>query len=295
MPVLRNGDKSPLAQVFNDILRLPELNLPSDLGDHFGAKSRDGARQLQQWLKDQLIQQGNKGFAARIKVDGIPGNQTWGILCAIAKPGALSPQRIANAVGVRYPFRPATLPPSMTAAQLESEFGEIQYVAEPTADNPERIKITNGWSQANIASVSLPQTVGLDGSSASGKHAMHKRVQAQMRGLWQAWQIRELLPQVTTFSGLWVPRFQRGSKSVLSNHAWGTAFDVNASSNAYWHLPAFPGENGCLFEHVTVAADFGFGWGGHFSRRLDGMHFEVVKVLNDAQVAQALAKHSLDA
>jgi hypothetical protein len=291
MPVLRVGDKSPLAKLFNDMLRSPELNMPSSPGDQFGAKSKEGCKQLQQWLKDRLIEQGKQGFAAGIGVDGIPGNQTWGILCAIAKPTVISPQAIANAVGVKYPVRPATLPPSMSGVQLETAFGDIKFVADPSPDNRERIRITNGWNASHIVSVSLPQTVGMDGAPASGMHAMHKRVQGQMRGLWQAWQNRALLAQVTTFNGLWVPRFQRGSQSVLSNHAWGTAFDVNASSNAYWHLPAFPGENGCLFEHATVAADFGFGWGGNFSRRLDGMHFEVVKVLTVGEAAQALAKY----
>jgi hypothetical protein len=40
---------------------------------------------------------------------------------------------------------------------------------------------------------------------------------------------------------------------------------------------------------VPVAHKFGFYWGGHFSRR-DGMHFEIAKVMTDAEVAKVLAK-----
>ena len=292
MPVLHVGDKSALAKLFNGILRSPELNLPSDEGDLFGTRSNEGARQLQQWLQNQLIRHGQPKLAKRVKVDGLPGNQTWGFLCAVLQPSVLSPQRIAAALGIAYPPTPAALPASLPATQMHDTFGEIVSEPAPTDDNPERIRITNGWAQAHIVSVHLPQTIGMEGSTTSGVHSMHKLVQAQMRGVWQAWQNRELLNQVSTFSGLWVPRYQRGSTRALSNHAWGTAFDVNASSNAYWHLPAFPGENGCLFEHATIAADFGFGWGGHFTRRLDGMHFEVRKVLSDANVAEVLSKYA---
>jgi hypothetical protein len=292
MPVLRIGERSPLALLFNELLRSPALQLPADAGDLFGTVSTQGARQLQQRIRHELVQRGHTGFAKGFSVDGIPGNQTWGVLCAVLDPAVISPRRIAQAVGMAYPVRPAQLPPPPDTARMQALFGTI--VAQPahTAGNPERVRITNGWEQAHIVTAALPQTRGLAGSTPSGRHAMHRRVQAQMQGLWQAWEQRGLLSGIHTFSGLWVPRFQRGSTSVLSNHAWGTAFDVNASSNGYWHLPAFPGENGCLFEHAKVAADFGFGWGGHYARRLDGMHFEAVRVLSPGEVAQALASHT---
>jgi D-alanyl-D-alanine carboxypeptidase len=289
MPVLRVGEQSPLAQLFNDVLRLPRFNFSADPGDRFAAKSKQGAAQLQQWIKDQLIANGSPGFSKRVGVDGIPGNQTWGLLCAIEQIPLITAQQIATAVGVNYPVRPAGLPASLSAEQMNATFGKIVFVPAATADNPERIRITNGWAQTHIVTAALPQTIGLAGSTASGNHAMHTRIKAQMQGLWQAWQNVGLMSQVSTFGGLWVPRFQRGSTSKLSNHSWGTAFDVNASSNALWHLPAFPGENGCLFEHAVIAAQFGFSWGGNFSRRMDGMHFEAVKVLSEAEVAQALA------
>jgi hypothetical protein len=72
-----------------------------------------------------------------------------------------------------------------------------------------------------------------------------------------------------------VQRFIRCSTSSLSNHAFGTAFDINADQNPLGHQPALPGEPGCVFELVPIAHKFGFYWGGHFKDRRDGMHFEI--------------------
>ena len=41
--------------------------------------------------------------------------------------------------------------------------------------------------------------------------------------------------------------------------------------------PATATEEGCVYDLVPVAHEFGFYWGGHFSRR-DGMHFELARV-----------------
>jgi hypothetical protein len=38
------------------------------------------------------------------------------------------------------------------------------------------------------------------------------------------------------------------------------------------------GQKGCVRELVPIANEFGFYWGGHFSR-MDGMHFEIAKLL----------------
>ena len=74
-----------------------------------------------------------------------------------------------------------------------------------------------------------------------------------------------------------MPRYIRGSATTLSNHAWGTAFDVNYRWNQLGHVPALKGEIGSVRELVPRAHQLGFYWGGHFSRR-DGMHFEVARV-----------------
>jgi hypothetical protein len=86
-------------------------------------------------------------------------------------------------------------------------------------------------------------------------------------------------------------RFIRCSNSSLSNHAFGTAFDINADENQLGSQPALPSEPGCVFELVPIAHKFGFYWGGHFTPpRRDGMHFEIAKILSQAEVDSALAK-----
>ncbi|MBP0649891.1 M15 family metallopeptidase, partial [Mycobacterium tuberculosis] len=57
------------------------------------------------------------------------------------------------------------------------------------------------------------------------------------------------------------------------------AFDINAEWNPLGVEPAAMGAKGCVRELVPIANRFGFYWGGHFSTRADGMHFEVAKLL----------------
>lgn len=102
----------------------------------------------------------------------------------------------------------------------------------------------------------------------------------QLVALWAEWQRLGLLDRVLSFAGTYNPRFVRGraSQQVLSNHAFATAFDINAAWNRLGAEPATFGTRGCVYELVPVAHRFGFFWGGHFTRR-DGMHFEVAKLV----------------
>ena len=102
----------------------------------------------------------------------------------------------------------------------------------------------------------------------------HKLAAAQLQALWEAWEKAGLLKQVLTFEGAFVARFIRGSTSTLSNHAFGSAFDINYRWNKLGARPALVGETGSVRELVPIAHEHGFYWGGHFNRR-DGMHFEV--------------------
>jgi hypothetical protein len=70
----------------------------------------------------------------------------------------------------------------------------------------------------------------------------------------------------------------RGSTTTLSNHAYGTAFDINAAWNGLGREPAPLGAKGSVLELLPLAEAHGFAWGGLFSRR-DAMHFEVARVL----------------
>ena len=87
-----------------------------------------------------------------------------------------------------------------------------------------------------------------------------------------------LLDRVLTWGGLWAPRFIRGSKSVLSNHCFASAFDINVPWNGLGRDTAPTGKRGSVWELVELAHEYGFYWGGHFQRK-DGMHFEVARLL----------------
>lgn len=278
MPTLRLHQQGPLARLFNRFLA--EHEFPAGRADVFDQQSREGTRQLQQWL----IAQDPARRSKRIQVDGIPGNQTFGYSCAIARDDSFTPQAIAEAVDAPYPERLAALALAPTRPAQEALFGQIAYQVTPDPWDPERITITNDFVERHIVTVLVPQLAGRVGAPSNGKVRAHRLISAQLQGLWAAWEAAGLLELITDYGGLWVPRLVRGSKTALSNHAWGTAFDINVSANWLWHLPAFPGENGSLFEHVPIAQAYGFSWGGFYPGRLDGMHFEAVRVLSPAEL-----------
>ena len=93
------------------------------------------------------------------------------------------------------------------------------------------------------------------------------------------WEERGLIRLVLSWEGMYAPRYERGSSTRLSCHAWGAGFDINAEWNALGHVPALRPERGSVRELVPDANELGFYWGGHFLRRSDGMHFEVARPL----------------
>jgi peptidoglycan hydrolase-like protein with peptidoglycan-binding domain len=198
-------------------------------------------------------------------------------------PTAPAPPRLepASPTNDFYPPKPA-FPPLRNDAERQRIFGKFAYVAAPSTANPQAIKITDGWDQANIVSVTVPGLAGLAygwGGASKGKLSFHRRAAPQLVSLWQAWQAAGLLDRLLTFDGAFVPRFQRGNTAALSNHAFGSAFDINARWNGFGKPAAKIGEMGCVMALVSLANQWGFYWGGHFSGRVDGMHFEVAKLL----------------
>ena len=157
----------------------------------------------------------------------------------------------------------------------ETEFGDIEYLLAPTPDNPEHIRITNDFEGENITTVNIPQ---LRGIFSRTRVRWNNRVQSQLVSLWQAWDNEGLLPLVRSWAGSYVPRLKRGG-TTLSNHALGTAFDINVAWNGLGHPPARIYSRGSVRELVEMAHEFGFYWGGHFNHRPDGMHFEVVRLM----------------
>ena len=171
---------------------------------------------------------------------------------------------------------PDATPFALTHAQRVALFGHVSFIPDPRADNPEHVRIPPAWTNANLTNVPLP----LPGNH----HAIvHRLIADQFTRLWLAWSREGLLPFVLSFDGAWVPRLKRGraggTEADLSNHAWGTAFDVNAQWNRLGSQPAPLNGKGTVLPLVTLAEQHGFVWGGTFKSRVDAMHFEAYRII----------------
>ena len=200
------------------------------------------------------------------------------------QPRPAPPSPVAPPAGLVIDSSSPDYPPRPDFAALNSDegrraiFGEFAYVPDPQPDDREHIRVTDGWDRVNITMVEIPQLRRVD--PRYHRIQFHRLAEAQLKGLWAEWEERGLLDRIHSFAGGYAPRFKRGMPGVLSNHAFGTAFDINVDCNALGATPALFGRRGCVRELVPVAHKWGFFWGGHFEQRPDGMHFEVAKLLN---------------
>jgi hypothetical protein len=176
------------------------------------------------------------------------------------------------------------LSPLVGTAERQRLFGTFTFVADPKPGNKENIRITNDWPEKNIVKVSIPVKSVL-GRNGPLEFEFHKLAADQLIAMWLQWEKEGLLDRILTFDGSFVPRFIRGSTRTLSNHAFGTAFDINAQFNPLGQEPAAMGAKGCVRELVPIANRFGFAWGGHFTKRPDGMHFEVARIIQPGAMA----------
>lgn len=168
-----------------------------------------------------------------------------------------------------------TLKP-LSLAQREAALGKIEWVHAPTPTDREHIRVTNGFTRENVVEAIVPQLVTA-GVSTTGRCWVHRRVRDQLLGVFAAWEEAGLLGRVKSWGGVHNARLIRGSTTTLSNHAHGAAFDINMAWNPLNAAPAAAGTHGSVRELVPLANQWGWYWGGDFSRR-DGMHFEIADV-----------------
>jgi peptidoglycan hydrolase-like protein with peptidoglycan-binding domain len=171
-------------------------------------------------------------------------------------------------------------PPSL----MQTKCGEIKFDFTPIPGNPEHITVTNSFESDNITNCDIPQlkncVVPLDHgvTKTDGNIRFHKNHTARLVKLFKDWEAAGLIDRILTFDGSFNLRLKRGSTkgtvANLSNHAWGTAIDLNATWNQRKTIPALMGDRGCIRELVAIGHENGFYWGGHFTTK-DGMHFEV--------------------
>lgn len=176
-----------------------------------------------------------------------------------------------------------------TNASRKATFGAFRWQLDPQPGNPEHIRITGGWAEANISFVRIPQL-----TDAHGGHGrlvlLHVKAHQPFLDFFADLEASGLMPLVHRFNGSWVPRFKRQPGTVeariarcrtlgeaaLSNHCWGTAIDLNA---AEWPLGA-PVPADAPWRLVGACARrHGIMPGMDFRSRPDGMHFELGRVV----------------
>lgn len=197
------------------------------------------------------------------------------------------------------PPHPQTLQ-SPSNKSREKNFGCFRFIQLPLAQRPDKESIVikgscdgsvADWTAANIVTFDMPQLRFAVGYH--GKFRCHKAAEPVFRKLFTAWEEADLLHLVISYAGCFVPRYKRGQApsgtggqgsksskdvSALSNHSFGSAFDINASQNGIDSPPANWDAKGCVKELVPIANRHNVYWGGHFTSPVDGMHFEIANL-----------------
>lgn len=158
-----------------------------------------------------------------------------------------------------------------TQSANNSKFGSFSY-QDLTGG---RIEVEPSWLQANMITYNLPSIVQTIFNARTIRiHKLSKPYWDRAFALLSA--DPNLLKLVQTFDGVYVARHIRWDASKgISNHAWGTAIDINASLlplGTYIHIQKTPSNpNFILFKKVFEPA--GFSWGNSYK---DPMHFEIL-------------------
>jgi hypothetical protein len=257
---LRHKDRGEGVEAWELFLRGLKSNSEVVLDEYFGTTTLRETKEFQK----------KNGLSP----DGVVGRMTYGVAFKYGFDPLADASDDKN--GPNWPADPGIV--KLDYMGRLKTFGQFSFVPAPTKWNPEAIKITDGWSKENIVKAHIPQLVGINGAPKSGNIYLHRKCADQFVDTFAGWEKAGLKHLVISYAGSWVPRFIRGSRKSLSNHAWGTAIDINAPWNGLGAQPALVGKKGSVRELVHIAADNGLYWGGWYKRRPDGMHFEVAQV-----------------
>ena len=172
-----------------------------------------------------------------------------------------------------------------------SEF-KFDWVAGDYLDKAKRKRAitikTPNWAKNNIISFKIADVPKL------GTMTMHKRIAPQFRAWFLAAVRRGLGDKILANGGTYVPRTMTNQETKLSNHALGSAIDINVAQNGWDCVPAARGKTGSVRELADFCADFGLFWGGWYKGTKDGMHFEAVQILSEDAMRASCLKHGLD-
>ena len=147
----------------------------------------------------------------------------------------------------------AVLPPVL----IKALFGE--FAARPDPSRPGYLRIDPAWYRQQIETTTVP---------VLGPVTCNRAVIPQLRDAMQTVVKRGLAGTIHVYDGCYAPRYiNRDPANMISHHAWGIAFDCNASTNP---VGGTPHQDPRL---VRVMEQAGFIWGGTFVVP-DGNHFE---------------------
>lgn len=207
----------------------------------------------------------------------------------------LPPNYYNDRKGDACPAKPTGLS-SPSNDTRNKDFGCFKFFQHPRPPRPDKeaIVITTScdgavpdWVGSNVVDISVPQLRFARGYN--GRVRCHRLAAPVIKALFEAWEQADLLHLILSYEGCFVPRYKRkqapsptlghGSKKskdveALSNHSFGSAFDINAADNPLGETPVACGDRGSVRELVAAANAVGIYWGGHFGNK-DGMHFEV--------------------
>lgn len=203
----------------------------------------------------------------------------------------------AKRAGAGFPAKPAGLS-SPSNATRNKDFTCFKFLQRPRGDRLDRESIVQkgscdggvpDWVAAHITNVEVPQLRFARGFG--GRVSCHRKAAPVIKRLFAKWEEDDLLHLIISYHGCFVPRYKRkvplsdaghdimrsADVSRLSNHSFGSAFDINKPDNELGDVPAFCGRRGSVRELVASANELGVFWGGHFGGP-DGMHFEISRL-----------------
>lgn len=269
LPVLRKGDYGPDVNIWQTFLKEQGFYAGVVDGD-FGNKTHNATKRFQSSFNPEWS----------VVVDGRVSEQTWGL--AMLRGWKFDPELFAENFG-EVPI-PNKLSP-VSHYHRNELFGELRFKHTPTSRNREAITITNGWNAKYLTKVEVPQLKKLyimrgpgNGFPQNGKVFWHKEHADTLLKFFEDIEREKALKYILTWAGTWAPRLVRHSTTTLSNHAYATAFDINAAWNGLGRKPAGIKEKGTVIPIARLAEKHRFWWGGWGwgnRSRLDGMHFEI--------------------
>lgn len=156
--------------------------------------------------------------------------------------------------------------PPKNRKELYAFAGKFVYVdlAEPKGF----VKIIGDWKEKNIVSVTLPITKHIE--NKKWPIECHKNIESHLFNLFSDYVAKGYEETYPIYQlGCFVPRHKMCNPNrSLSIHSWGLAIDINFKNNKV-------GTSGDMPHYVvTLFKQYGFCWGGLWTRPRDPMHFQ---------------------